>query len=157
MCWRASRGDTLVFQVDLWSARGELPTTLAEVAERQKDIQYSSRTRLVTDAMHAQQVQRRRLSELLALLPEALRNEPAARRAAELACDRRCNVIQLIYRDKAYEGDAKDYEFGQLTLQDHWRSGLDDLRHTLRHPQWLALPSAERPFVTHDVHRQGMA
>jgi NTE family protein len=150
------RRDTLVFQVDLWSARGQLPTTLAEVAERQKDIQYSSRTRLVTDAMHAQQVQRRRLSELLALLPEALRNEPAARRAAELACDRRCNVIQLIYRDKAYEGDAKDYEFGQLTLQDHWRSGLDDLRHTLRHPQWLALPSAERPFVTHDVHRAGM-
>jgi NTE family protein len=147
------RRDTLVFQVDLWSARGDLPTTLPEVAERQKDIQFSSRTRMVTDMMHAQQIQRRRLSEVLALVPPSKRDDPAAKRAAELACDRRCNVVQLVYRDKPYEGDAKDYEFGQLTLRDHWNSGLADMRHTLQHPQWLAMPSQERPFVTHDVHR----
>src|SRR3546814_14650823 len=41
--------DTLAFQVDLWPARGPLPTNRAEVAERQKDIQYSSRTRPVTN------------------------------------------------------------------------------------------------------------
>ena len=35
------RQDTLAFQVDLWSARGELPRNLAEVATRQKEIQYS--------------------------------------------------------------------------------------------------------------------
>ena len=34
------RQDTLAFQVDLWSARGELPGNLAEVAMRQKEIQY---------------------------------------------------------------------------------------------------------------------
>ena len=39
------RQDTLAFQVDLWSARGEFPANLAEVATRQKEIQYSSRTR----------------------------------------------------------------------------------------------------------------
>jgi NTE family protein len=147
------RRDTLVFQVDLWSASGPLPTTLSEVAERQKDIQFSSRTRMITDTMHEQQLQRRRLSELLKLVPPARRNDPAAQRAAEWACDRRCNVIQLIYRDKPYEGDAKDYEFGRFTLHDHWASGLADMRHTLQHPQWLAMPSLERPFVTQDVHR----
>src|ERR1700745_1866720 len=36
--------DTLAFQVDLWSARGALPRTVAEVMTRQKEIQYSSRT-----------------------------------------------------------------------------------------------------------------
>jgi NTE family protein len=39
------RQDTLAFQVDLWSAHGELARNLAEVATRQKEIQYSSRTR----------------------------------------------------------------------------------------------------------------
>ncbi len=39
------RLDTLAFQVDLWSARGELPRSLAEVSTRQKEIQYSSRRR----------------------------------------------------------------------------------------------------------------
>ena len=41
--------DSLVFQVDLWTARGEFPRNLAEVATRQKEIQYSSRTRAFTD------------------------------------------------------------------------------------------------------------
>ena len=39
----------LVFQVDLFSARGTLPRNLPDVYERQKDILYSSRTRLNTD------------------------------------------------------------------------------------------------------------
>ena len=43
------RQDTLTFQVDLWSARGELPGNLADVVTRQKEIQYSSRTRAKTD------------------------------------------------------------------------------------------------------------
>ncbi|MEQ1479390.1 DUF3734 domain-containing protein, partial [Salmonella enterica] len=39
----------LVFQVDLFSASGELPRNLLDVYERHKDILYSSRTRLNTD------------------------------------------------------------------------------------------------------------
>jgi predicted acylesterase/phospholipase RssA len=45
---KGPRQDTLAFQVDLWSARGELPRNLAEVATRLKEIQYSSRTRAKT-------------------------------------------------------------------------------------------------------------
>ena len=147
------REDMLVFQVDLWSARGKLPTTISEVQERLKDIQYSSRTRMITDYMHQQQLYRKQFAELLALLPPARRTDPVAQRAAALACNRRCNVVQLIYQDKPYESDAKDYEFGQLALHEHWSSGLADVRHTLDRPQWLAMPSADHPFVTHDVHR----
>ena len=43
------RRDTLAFQVDLWSARGELPKDLIEVEVRQKEIIYSSRNRAATD------------------------------------------------------------------------------------------------------------
>jgi NTE family protein len=39
----------LVFQVDLFSAHGMMPRSLAECAHREKDIRYSSRTRLNTD------------------------------------------------------------------------------------------------------------
>ncbi|MFX6899583.1 patatin-like phospholipase family protein, partial [Acinetobacter baumannii] len=44
-----TRQDTLAFQVDLWSAEGNLPGNLVDVTTRQKDIQYSSRTRSATD------------------------------------------------------------------------------------------------------------
>ncbi|MEM5276239.1 patatin-like phospholipase family protein [Cupriavidus taiwanensis] len=147
------RRDALIFQVDLWSARGKLPHDLVDVAERQKDIQYSSRTRAITDYMREQQNLRRMLNEVMALVPPSKRDNAWYRRAAEQSCDARRNVIQLIYRDKSFENLAKDYQFGPLTMHEHWTSGLEDIRQTLRHPQWLAMPSREQPFVTHDVHR----
>jgi NTE family protein len=41
--------DLLVFAVDLFSAHGPMPRNLGEVAEREKDIRYSSRMRMDTD------------------------------------------------------------------------------------------------------------
>ena len=41
--------NTLVFQVDLFSARGVLPRDIQDVMARHKDIIYSSRTRYNTD------------------------------------------------------------------------------------------------------------
>jgi NTE family protein len=69
------RQDALAFQVDLWSARGELPRNLAEVATRQKEIQYSSRTRAKTDQFKRMQQIRRALAGLLARLPENFRED----------------------------------------------------------------------------------
>jgi NTE family protein len=49
------RRDTLAFQVDLWSAIGPVPDNITDVQGRMKDIQYSSRTRLVTDMLQRSQ------------------------------------------------------------------------------------------------------
>ncbi len=147
------RRNALIFQVDLWSARGALPHNLDGVTTRQKDIQYSSRTRFITDYMSEQQNFRRLLSDVLDLVPAARRQSDAYQRAAAHACDARRNVIQLIYRDKSFEGSAKDFQFGPLTMREHWKSGLEDIRGTLLHPEWLAMPTHEYPFVTHDIHR----
>ena len=43
------RRSSLVFQVDLFPAKGDLPESMGEVEARLKDIRYSSRTRLNTD------------------------------------------------------------------------------------------------------------
>lgn len=151
------RRDALIFQVDLWSAEGTLPDNLLDVANRTKDVQYSSRTRAITDYMREQQNLRRMLGKVLGLVPPARRGDEAFRQAAAHACDARRNVIQLIYRDKSFEGHAKDYLFGPLTMREHWASGLEDIGETLRHPEWLSLPSPDAPFVTHDIHRKARA
>jgi NTE family protein len=143
----------LVFQVDLWPARGDSPTSLEEVAERQKDIQYSSRTRLVTDQMKAYAEHRRELGELLSLVPPAQRHLPVVQRMRARAELRRCKLIHLIYEGKPCDGQSKDYEFSAVTMERHWASGLADVRHSLARPRWLDLPDEATPFVTHDVHR----
>src|SRR6476620_4745532 len=73
------RQDTLAFQVDLWSARGELPGNLAEVVTRQKEIQYSSRTRANTDQFKHLQRMRCALASLLSKLPDELRDSEEAK------------------------------------------------------------------------------
>jgi NTE family protein len=145
--------DALVFQVDLWPAVGELPRDLAGVAERAKEIQYSSRTRLITEYMRLTQENQRLLHDLMELVPPERRDDPAFQRAREHASGALTNLVHLIYRDKPYEGHYKDYEFSMTSMRAHWESGLADMRHTLAHPQWLEPPAPERPFVTHDVHR----
>ena len=147
---------SLVFQVDLWSALGEVPGNLSEVAIRQKDIQYSSRTRLVTDYMRQVQEYRSLLQQLMKYVPQAKRaTDPAYQKALELASDRRINVIHMIYRGKKCEEPYKDYQFGVLGMEERWASGLEDIRRTLQHPDWFAMPSADKPFITHDVHHPG--
>jgi NTE family protein len=147
------RRDSLIFQVDLWSAVGALPKDLLQVAVRQKDIQFSSRTRMVTTTLHEEQTMRRLLHELLPMVPPEHHDRDWYQRARQLACTARRNVIHLIYQDKPYESYAKDYQFGMLTMNEHWSSGLSDVRATLQHEAWLDLPGPEHPFVTHDLHR----
>lgn len=145
--------DALVFQVDLWNAQGELPHDMGGVAERSKEIQYSSRTRLITEYMRMDQEQRRMLHDLMALVPPDLHDKPAYKRAEQRASGALTNLIHLIYRDKPYEGHYKDYEFSAATMREHWQSGLADMQRSLENPHWLDIPDTGHPFVTHDAHR----
>ncbi|PMS33296.1 NTE family protein [Trinickia symbiotica] len=147
------RRDTLAFQVDLWSARGPVPNNVTDVQGRVKDIQYSSRTRLVTDMLQHSQRFRHVLRELLTRVAPEHRDDPWCKLADELATSRRYNVFQLVYRDKEFEGNYKDYQFGLSTMHLHWKSGLQDIRLSLAQPGWLEMPQNDAGFVTHDIHR----
>jgi len=128
---------------------------MTEVSDRIKEIQYSSRTRMVTEQMRADQYKRHLLRHLLDAIPEDRRQSDAyCQIAEELACTKRYNVIHLIYRNKPYERDYKDYQFGLASMRDHWNSGLEDIRATLQDPERLAMPENMSGFVTHDVHRE---
>jgi NTE family protein len=147
--------DTLIFQVDLWSASGKAPGDFLDVTERTKDIQYSSRTRAVTNMIMDRQRHARLIKELLAYVPpEVLDTNPLLQVAQEAADGSAINVVHLIYRNKPYEGHYKDYEFSIDTMQEHWRSGLEDIVDSFSHVDWFDVPSREQGIVTHDVHRR---
>ncbi|MDN4984103.1 patatin-like phospholipase family protein [Bradyrhizobium sp. WYCCWR 13022] len=146
--------DTLTFQIDLWSARGRVPYDMMEVSSRQKDIQYSSRTRTVTDQVLRMQKMRRALQRTIEKLSDADRRDPEIRDIAEMARERAYNIVHLIYQTKIHEGHSRDYEFGLSAMRAHWQSGLDDIRRTLADPRRLDPPSLELGIVTHDVHRR---
>ncbi len=120
--------DLLIFQVDLFNAKGEMPRTLLEAGEREKDIRYSSRTDNNTKAMLQKHHAKLALTKLLETLPPALRKGAAAKRVEALARENAVTVVQVIYRDKPYEGSSKDYEFSRQSMTEHWAVGLKDIR-----------------------------
>ncbi len=149
------REDTLAFQVDLWSARGELPRDMIEVDTRQKDIRFSSRTRAGTDAFRNMQALRRAAAKLLEQMAPELRQTPEAELLAQAADTKVYNIIHLIYHARNYEGASKDYEFSRRTMEEHWKTGYSDMERTLRHPEVLQRPQSPDGVFTFDLKQQG--
>jgi NTE family protein len=147
------RGDSLVLQVDLWSARGTLPESIMDVMERQKDIQYSSRTRFGTDTVARLQKLRHALGQLLEQLPDGKLPPPLAADLEPWLCDRVFNIVHLIYQAKHHEEQYKDYAFGAAAMREHWSGGLADMRRSLAEPRFFVPPSRDIGVVTHDIHR----
>jgi NTE family protein len=137
----------LIFQVDLFSARGDLPATIGEVTEREKDIRFSSRTRAGTNADLRREAMAQAAERLIAKLPPALRNDPDAIALKNGGHQASVCVVHLIYRSKHYETQSKDYEFSRQSVEDHWASGREDTEQTLTHPQWKS-----RGHPAHGVH-----
>jgi NTE family protein len=119
-------GDLTIYQVDLFNARGPMPRTIQEAAEREKDIRFSSRTRLNTDANLRIHRLKSALASLLKTLPDTAIDDPDIKFLEEFSKENTITVVQLIYRDRAYEGAFKDVEFSRQTMLDHWASGVSD-------------------------------
>jgi len=145
--------NTLVFQVDLFSARGALPRDMEDVLGRHKDIMYSSRTRHNTDVFRRLTLWKSRLYQALLKVPEEALSDEERKLRDDLANLPDFTILQLIYQQKAYEGHAKDYDFSGTSMREHWQSGYEDTRRTLKQRSWLAMPPAGTGIVVHDVHR----
>jgi NTE family protein len=145
------RVSRLIFQVDVFPARGRLPRTLLEAAEREKDIRYSSRTRAGSDVARTVQDLRHNINTLLGNLPPALRATPEARFLEQFACVTTMDIAQLIYRPQDEQGQAKDYEFSRATMEERWAHGRADARETLDAAPWCAPMPADAGARSFDV------
>ena len=143
--------DLLIFQVDLFSARGQLPESMLEAAEREKDIRYSSRTRMNTDKNRQIHNARRAVRDLIDKLPDHLKNDPSAVFLSEAAKENTVTVVHLIYRSKNYESGSKDYDFSHVAMVEHWEAGVRDVHRSMQHEEWLERPQSGETMVTYDL------
>jgi NTE family protein len=125
------RLDALILQVDLFSAKGELPTNLNEVLERAKDIQYSSKTRFNTKRVKELNELHEVLGRLLDRLPPELRNSQDGRELERLCDQGDVTIAHLINRRLQYSAQSKDYEFSRATVNQLWDAGLEDVRQSI--------------------------
>ena len=141
----------LVLQVDLFSAHGKMPQTISETLERQKDITYSSRTRMNTDALASNLNLQQAIADLIEKLPQRLQDDAAVAAVRAQLTHEPIEIVHLIYRNKSYELDSKDYEFSRASVEEHWDTGLRDIRNTLDHPELLREASKVNGVTTFDL------
>ncbi|MDM7956899.1 patatin-like phospholipase family protein [Blastomonas sp.] len=130
--------DMLAFQVDLFPARGELPTKFADVMSREKDIRYSSRTRQVTDYYLKLRKEHEALRNVLAMLPPDMRTDPDVERMRALVEDNAVNIVHLIYNVQRWESGMRDFEFSRATMDMHWDQGIEAVQAVMKRGDLLA-------------------
>src|SRR5229473_1657345 len=140
---------------DLISARGPLPGSLLEAAEREKDIRFSSRTRMNTDKNRQIHNARKALRELIGKLPDYLKNDPSVEILRDAAKESTVTVVHLIYRSKNYESSSKDYDFSHVGMVEHWGAGVRDVHLSMRHEDWLERPQSGETMMTYDLTGDG--
>ena len=131
------RRDSLIFSVHLWNPSGAEPTTMAEVLNRQKDVQYSSR--IASHITRQQQAHRLRhvISQLVASLPEAERNSAAVRELAGYGCQTRMHVVQLLAPQLDMESHTKDIDFSRPGIMQRWDAGYAHTMAVLDRAPWV--------------------
>ena len=144
-------GDATIFQVDLFPARGALPRTLADAVQREKDIRFSSRTRLNTDLNREIEKLRAAAKRLVAKLPAELQSDPDALLLAAQKAPGAITVLQLINRAEPWEGQSKDYEFSRTTVDGHWATGKQDVEQSLADPRWHQHRPRKSGMITLDL------
>jgi NTE family protein len=149
------RSSHLIFQVDVFPARGALPGNLNEVAERDKDIRYSSRTRAGTDTLRRLHDLRHSINMLWEKLPDDLKTGPEAGLLNDFRCVTTMDIVELIYRPDHVLGQSKDYEFDRPTMETRWAQGLSDAQETIAAAPWLEPMPLEVGARTFDVRAKG--
>ncbi len=150
---RQRKHSLLVFQVDLFNARGPVPVDFDEVLKRQKDIIYSSRTRYTSNMVAELNNTRQAITSLIAKLPQHLRDDPEVRHLQAFAEDAPMDLVHLIYRQGPDERESKDYEFSRASVLQRWEAGRRDLRDVLQHPEWLKCAGEESGTTQYDLDR----
>ncbi|MFT3998334.1 MAG: DUF3734 domain-containing protein, partial [Asticcacaulis sp.] len=143
-------GDTLVFQMDLFSARGDMPKTLDEVYGRVKDITYSSRTRLNTDAFFERYRLRQVIRQMFERLSPEDQADPAMAHCYAKASHFRVSLVHLINSGSGDHGQSKDYEFSRMTMNEHWASGRHDAGRAMKGSDWRSPPTEKDGIRVYD-------
>ncbi|WP_066800934.1 patatin-like phospholipase family protein [Sphingomonas soli] len=132
------QADTLVFQVDLFPSEAALPRTITDVAAREKEIRFSSRTRQISNERLKLRQDRQMVCNLLDRLPADLAQDPEVLALKERVSEYPVSLVQLIYRANAWEGGSRDFEFSQRSMHEHWQAGRLAVAETMAHARIVA-------------------
>jgi NTE family protein len=145
------RRSALVFVVHIWNPAGPAPQTIADVMNRQKDVQYSSRAH--SHIVRQQQIHRLRhiVSELAARLPPEERAKPEVEDMAGYGCLTQMHVVRLLAPALEGEDHSKDIDFSAGGIATRWRAGYNNTKEVIARAPWTDPVDPLEGFVLHEA------
>ena len=144
------RRDSLVFAVHIWNPHGPEPRSIWEVMNRQKDLQYSSRSN--THIARQRQLHRLRhiIAELGSMVPEAARNNAVAEMKG-YGCTTTMHVVRLLAPALEYEDHAKDIDFSPEGIRQRREAGYRHTIDTIEQAPWRGRFNPLEGFILHEA------
>lgn len=146
-----SKGDTLCFMVDLWSAEGEAPASLDEVQTRQKDVTFASRSKRHIEDYASTHALQNKLRQLYARVPPADHSEEDRRELELLGCASTLHIVRLPYSGRDWHMALKDVNFSAGSVQWRWDLGYRDAMRAISHGGWLQHATTSSAVVVHEL------
>lgn len=145
------RRSSMVFAVHLWNPHGKEPETIWEVMNRQKDLQYSSRSAAHIKRQRQLHKMRHIIAELAAMVPDAQRKSNQFLDLAGYGCTTRMHVIRLLAPALDHEDHAKDIDFSPDGIRRRREAGFQHTMSTLRQAPWRGEFDPTEGFVLHEA------
>ncbi len=151
-----NRKNSLVFAVHIWNPEGQEPTTIAQVLNRQKDLQYSSRA--ANHIRRQQQLHQLRhvVAQLGRAIPESQRT-PEIRALLRHGCLTRMHVVRLLAPSVMGEDHSKDIDFSANGIRTRWDAGYAETARVLNTRPWEKTYGDEDGFLLHEASGGVMA
>ena len=144
------RKNSLIFAVHLWNPIGAEPSTIWEVLNRHKDVQYSSR--VATHIARQRQLHRMRhiISDLAKLLPDDIRKTPRVRELAAYGCPTVMHVVRLLAPQLENENHTKDVDFSPSSIRTRWEAGYAMTTRALERAPWEGEADSLEGVILHE-------
>ncbi|EPX99080.1 patatin-like phospholipase family protein [Ralstonia insidiosa] len=145
------RRDSTIFAIQLWTPHASEPQSLAQISERQKDIQFSTR-----DTSHVQRQQqihklRHIIREMSKRLPPKLRDDPAIRELAAWGCGTTMHLVRLHAPRLPGEDASKDIDFTRQGIRTRWEAGYNDACRAIAQRPWTTPVDPTDGVMIHDI------
>lgn len=141
----------LCFMVNLFNSYGLNPTTLDEIMQRKKDIEFSSKFNKIV-AMYQQIHELKNSIHMLTrfILPEK-RSNPELKLCMSRGHQSTISLVHFLYKQDISELSSKDYEFSYKTIKERISKGYHDGKKAVKVAPWLEPVSATEGIAIHDM------
>lgn len=144
------RRSSVIFSVQVWNPDGGEPQSVLDVLDKQKEIQYASRSSHIEQQRKLHRL-RHVIRELTLRLPPEVAASPEVRDLSCWGCGTTMHVLSLVAPRIGGEDHTKDIDFSSAGINARWQAGYDDTQRFIVLRPWESAVDPIEGIALHEL------